>query len=745
MNTAMSASLQLPPRPGRRFTFRPMRPRPSRWSALLTLFCLALTAAMTEAAPATVHFSDVFTSAAGGTETETLSARLPLAAGSVKAFTAQTPFHLQLGAFSISETLGDDPKYVAGKSTKANFISKGTLGANSSFTYLLVDLSWTATELAVTVSATPQKDGTIFDSVNGVIAGRLAGMTPGAVHLPVLGSVLLGVANANFDLFATGSVRSSKGTIEVAVAGGGDQTSELLGVNANDPFLAELQTAGGSLTFSGPKSGGLAASVTGVKVISGGKTGLFSVDSANLPAESRVSNGAQFHVDWTSATAGIVTVKLLGGVYTVNFPIDLTQVSAEPADVPTPPLSPAVQPPVPTGSITLYPLSCSTLAASGIIVLFDVAGPGQSLSLIAQNLGTGEYAAPYPLPDSNATDESMDAARNSAFLTAGQSLSQFQVVGLAISAAAETQMAASVKPPPYAANLRAAVAELVGDTGLVTQVFEPHDSALTTQSTDIVGRVDSATKKSEKVLITPMIQAEGLLVKYPAKAATTAGPFPTFDEELPLEGPFGVEPRSINNAKVGDTAQITTSFPSCLPKKKKIRKCMSGNSGVATVSADGFITCVGLGRTWISVSIDDYLQYIWIYVATAGATSPSSPSPSSPSPASPSPGGTSPSSPSPGGTSPSGTSPSTTSPSTTSPSTTSPTTTSPTTTSPTSSSPSSSSPSSSSPSSSSPSSSSPSSSSPSSSSPSGTSPSSSSPSSSSPSGTSPGGGSGGGC
>ena len=136
--------------------------------------------------------------------TITISAKL---IGSFDSLDANTPFQLTLGNYSKSYTLGDDRKYVSGRSTSAT-INAGLLGGT-------IKLKWTQSQLTVTI--TGKLLHTIFPSGEGwIVAGQYDGNPSGKINDTLSAEVVFSDTDVVFD-----SVPFS-GTIKTKTAHGKD-------------------------------------------------------------------------------------------------------------------------------------------------------------------------------------------------------------------------------------------------------------------------------------------------------------------------------------------------------------------------------------------------------------------------------------------------------------------------------------------------------------------------------------------
>ena len=116
----------------------------------------------------------------------TISAKILLSGVTITNFDENTSFNLKLGRFSVSHSLGDDLKYLLGK-TSATFVDKETSDSGRTVVYQTVHLKWTAKQLTVTIRGkTPDAStSNLFpisaDNYDGSASGPINGMTSGSI------------------------------------------------------------------------------------------------------------------------------------------------------------------------------------------------------------------------------------------------------------------------------------------------------------------------------------------------------------------------------------------------------------------------------------------------------------------------------------------------------------------------------------------------------------------------------------
>ena len=134
----------------------------------------------------------------------TISTKIELPVGAVANFDQNTSFDMSVGNFSASHSLGDDPKYVPGKTT-ATFIDTEANDKGKTVVYRIVRLKWTATQLTVTI--TGKTSDTSTSNLTPILAGNYDGGASGPISGTTSGSISFGTTRVTFDSVAvTGQI-----------------------------------------------------------------------------------------------------------------------------------------------------------------------------------------------------------------------------------------------------------------------------------------------------------------------------------------------------------------------------------------------------------------------------------------------------------------------------------------------------------------------------------------------------------
>ncbi len=134
----------------------------------------------------------------------TISTKISLSGVTITNFDQNTSFDLSVGNFSVSHSLGDDPKYVPGK-TSAIFVDTETNDSGKTVVYQIVRLKWTAKQLTVTI--TGKTSDTATSNLFPILADSYDGSASGPINSTTTGSIDFGDASVTFGWVAvTGNV-----------------------------------------------------------------------------------------------------------------------------------------------------------------------------------------------------------------------------------------------------------------------------------------------------------------------------------------------------------------------------------------------------------------------------------------------------------------------------------------------------------------------------------------------------------